>query len=421
MDIDQNVNQIVQTIIDQITTKVQTEALAVISQKVTEIVSAIDCTPMIAGLLSNKIDQRIELLNLNTNTIHTELVSRVNATSQDIITNVQNEALIKINEVVSEYIRKTNFQNLIQGTILEAIGKGEFDFPPDSLSASSIKVADLQISGDNISGGIIQKFGSTGIDDRSTTCQLTIMDELTVVENNLLTKDLTVKGTTTIEGDLNVTGTIPESSPMFINFVSAATNNIRTSLDQVIFKSYADMVLDTIRNDGLDLNKITLNGDSIVDNTTLGGKIINSSLQKVGQLRELQVAGEAFLSDTLYTTQRRVGINTLEPTRALSIWDQEIELGISKQSSGVAVIETPRNQTLVLSSNGKNNLSLLPDGSVAVEAIKVGNTMLTSSDTPPATNQPKGTVVFNSNPTLGGPLGWISLGEARWANFGLID
>ena len=106
MDIDQNVNQIVQTIIDQITTKVQTEALAVISQKVTEIVSAIDCTPMIAGLLSNKIDQRIELLNLNTNTIHTELVSRVNATSQDIITNVQNEALVKINEVVLLYIPK---------------------------------------------------------------------------------------------------------------------------------------------------------------------------------------------------------------------------------------------------------------------------------------------------------------------------
>jgi len=29
--------------------------------------------------------------------------------------------------------------------------------------------------------------------------------------------------------------------------------------------------------------------------------------------------------------------------------------------------------------------------------------------------------VFNANPTLGGPLGWVSLGDARWANFGLVD
>jgi len=29
--------------------------------------------------------------------------------------------------------------------------------------------------------------------------------------------------------------------------------------------------------------------------------------------------------------------------------------------------------------------------------------------------------VFNSNPSLGGPLGWVSLGDARWANFGIID
>ena len=46
---------------------------------------------------------------------------------------------------------------------------------------------------------------------------------------------------------------------------------------------------------------------------------------------------------------------------------------------------------------------------------------LDSSETPPTDDQPMGTIVFNSNPSLGGPLGWVSLGGARWANFGIID
>ena len=53
--------------------------------------------------------------------------------------------------------------------------------------------------------------------------------------------------------------------------------------------------------------------------------------------------------------------------------------------------------------------------------IAIGDISIGSSDTPPNNNQPKGTILFNSNPSLGGPMGWVSLGDARWANFGIID
>ena len=247
------------------------------------------------------------------------------------------------------------------------------------------------------------------------------MDDITVVENNLLTKDLTVKGTTTIEGDLNVTGTIPESSAMFIKFVEAATNNVRTSLDQVVFKNYADMVLSAIKTDGLDLNKIKLNGEDIINGGNLSNSITFSNLQRVGQLSELQVRGESLLGETLYVSGKRVGINTIEPAQTLSIWDQEIEIGFGKQSTNVAVVGTPRNQTLILSSNGKNNLTLLPDGSITISRMTLGAVSMLSGSAPPGNNEPKGTIMFNSNPSLGGPMGWVSLGDARWANFGIID
>ena len=270
-----------------------------------------------------------------------------------------------------------------------------------------------------ITGGIITKFGSTGIDDQATACQVTIMDDVTVVENNLLTRDLTVKGTTTIEGDLNVTGTVPESSPLFKNVVEAATNNIATN--QSLLTSFAGKVVSQIKQDGLDLTKILVNGQTAIDGSNLGPSITYSSLQHVGTLSELQVSGETLLSQTLYTTGKRVGINTIEPTQALTLWDQEIEFGFGKQTNGVGIIETPRNHTFILSTNGKNNLTLTPDGATTVNKINMGTMSFSVDDKPPSDNQPKGSVVFNSNPSLGGPLGWVSLGDAKWANFGIID
>jgi hypothetical protein len=326
-----------------------------------------------------------------------------------------------ISKQISAITSRMDYQSLFQAAIEASIKNNEFIFPTAGIPASAIDQSQISISGDQIRGGIIQQFGSTGIDDQATACQLTVLDSVTVVENNLLTKDLTVKGTATIEGDLNVTGTLPESSGLFRNIVDTVTNNVRTSLDAVVFQSYADMVLKTIKRDGLDLTKITFNGETAIDGANLGTKITYSNLQRVGTLQELQVSGETLLSQTLYTASKRVGINTFEPAQALSIWDQEVEIGFGKQGSNTAIIATPRSQTLILGTNAKNNITLTPDGGVTVKELTLGGMNITTSDRPPATNQPRGTLVFNNNPTLGGPLGWISLGDAKWANFGYID
>ena len=421
MDIDQHVNQIVQNIIEQITTQVQAQVATVIGAKIDEVVKAIDCTSLLSEKLSQKLDIKLSSLPIDKNTIEAELTNRITAMSHALATQIEKESLKSIAGTVSQQVNTIDFKTLYKSAVVDSIVSEIVTFPDHSIPLNSLNLENLRLTGDSIQGGIIQNFGSTGIDDQATACQVTIMDEVTVVENNLLTKDLTVKGTATIEGDLNVTGTIPESSHLFQSVVAAATNNVRTSLDQVVFKSYADMVLNTIRADGLDLTKITVNGQEVVNGNNLSTFITASNLQKLGVLQELQVQGESLFADTMYVSTKRVGINTIEPSQALSIWDQEIEVGVGKQSNNTAIIGTPRNQTLVVSSNGKNNLVLTPDGAATVNKINIGTMSFTVGDAPPSNNQPKGSIVFNSNPSLGGPLGWVSLGDAKWANFGVID
>jgi hypothetical protein len=421
MDIDQHVNGIVEKIITDITSKVQAQVATVIAQKVDEALSVIDYTPLLADKISQRLDARLAQLPIDASSIQFELGQRVNKLAENLALEVQNQSTRTIAETVAKEVRDINFNEMFQSTLLNAIQNQQVAFAEQSIDANVIDFNGAQLSGSLISGGIITKFGSTGIDDQATACQVTVMDDVTVVENNLLTRDLTVKGTATIEGDLNVTGTIPESSALFKQIVLSATNNVRTSLDQVVFKSYADMVLTQIKQDGLDLNKITIGGNPVIDGGNLGPSVTYSNLQRVGTLTELQVSGETLLSQTLYTTGKRVGVNTIEPNQALSVWDQEIEIGFGKQANNVGIIETPRNHTLVLSTNGKNNITLTPDGATTVNKLNMGSMSFAVGDMPPNDNRPKGSIVFNSNPSLGGPLGWVSLGDAKWANFGIID
>ena len=421
MDIDQHVNQIVQNLVAEITTKVQQQAAAAVDAKISEILSAIDTTAVLSEQLNRKIEERLSRLPIDAKTIQAELTTRVNTLATDLATQVKSQSIQIATDTIQQQVNAVNFQELCQSALIATIQANKFVFPNESVPASAVDTAGLRLTGENITGGIIKEFGSTGIDDKATACQLSIFDDVTVIENNLLIKDLTVKGTATIEGDLVVTGRVPEDSSMFVNLVDSVSLQVKNGLNHDVFSGFSDLVFKQIRENGLDLNKITLNGTEIVNGGNLSNNITFSNLQRVGTLSELRVGGESLLSQTLYTTNKRVGINTVEPAHALSVWDQEIEFGFSKRETNVAVFETPRNQQLIISTNGKNNLTLMPTGGVAVDKISIGATTLTSASVPPSYDAAHGTIVFNSSPSIGGPLGWISLGGARWANFGFVD
>lgn len=354
-----------------------------------------------------------------------DIDKQVNILASQIVANIQDQVKTQVLEIVKKQINdqvaKVDFSALFGGAFASALKEKHFTFPDKSIPGSALDLTNAKMSGDNVSGGIIANFGSTGIDDKATACQVSIFDDVTVIENNLLTRDLTVKGVVTIDGALNVNGTVDPASPLYTNLVKSVTNNVRTSMDKTVFDSYSDSIFKKIVNEGLDLSKITIAGQEVIVGNTLSNIITESNLQKVGQLRELQVSGESLLTETLYTAKKRVGINTIEPTQALSIWDQEIEIGVGKKTSNTGIIGTPRSHTLIISSNGKDNLTLTPEGGVTVNQLKIGSINLSVSLTPPTNEQPKGSIVFNANPSLGGPMGWVCLGGANWANFGIID
>jgi hypothetical protein len=421
MDIDQHVNQIVQNIVQEITTKVQEQAMRAVQSKISEVVEAIDARDILTKILSQKLDDRLSRLPIDSKAIETEMANRVSSMATKLIVDIQSKSIQMATESIQSQINKIEFPKLCQNALVAAVKTQEFVFPDGSIPALAVRTDEIALSGNQILGGIIKSFSSTGIDDKATGCQLTIFDDVTVVENNLITRDLTVKGTTTVEGDLVVTGRVPEDSAMYMNLVRSVTDRVKAGVGEIVFDGYADKVFNRIRENGLDLAKITLNGQEIVNGGNLSNFITFSNLQRVGTLSELRVGGEALLSQTLYTTTKRVGINTVEPAQALSIWDQEVEIGFGKRETNVAVIEAPRNQRMIVGVNGKSNLVLMPDGGVVATRVSIGATTLTSSNTPPNYDAAQGTIVFNSTPTIGGPLGWVSLGGARWANFGFVD
>lgn len=413
MDISKQFDAIVQGIVQDIQSKVNDQIVNTIKSELKTQLDNIDYTAIIGNLAASKLDQKISNIEFDP----TAMQKRIAAATNIVVENIESQAKKTIDSVISTKISSTDFNKQLNGAMTTVLSNKikELHFPDSSIPAKSIKQQDLELTGSQIKGGIITNFGSTGIDDRATECVVTILDTAVVIENNLVTLDLTV------QGNLDVKGTIPESSPFFKQLTTKVTKNVQNGLDTELFSGFSSTIFNKIRDEGLDLNKITVNQNSIIEGNRIGYSITESNLQKLGLLKELQVQGETQLAETLYVGNKRAGINTIEPSAAFAVWDEDIEITVSKDRDGQGRIGTPRNQSLVLGSNRNSNLVLSTDGSVQIDTLFVGSVKVTSSENPPRFSSTKGHIVFNANPNVGGPLGWVCLGAANWANFGIID
>lgn len=407
------IEDITQRVLQQVQTQVQSVIATHINQKINELVPGDEVKAIVLSRVNENLHNYTPDLSQFENSLQdvgNQVINRLNTTAD-----------AKVNEIISSKIDTVDVDKIIYDFIYSKLDKlsEQFPFKDHSILGSAIDPTGLKITGDNIEGGVITKFASTGIDDQSTQCQLTILDQGTVIENTVYAGKLEVKGGAIIDGDLTILGHITDNSA-YQQLVQDASRHAQTQIGPNILDQYQDRVFERIRDEGINLSRINIDGREIVQGDRLIN-IVNSQLQTVGVLRDLQTGGETLLSETLYTNNKRVGINTMDPVTALSVWDEEVEIGIGKQSKDVAKIGTSRDHTLILSSNKQNNIILTPDGVATIPQLRVGNMLFSSSATPPHYNSARGTVVFNENPSLGGPMGWISLGDARWANFGIID
>ena len=419
MDLNTHLEKIVEGLVADITSNVLVRVDSAISAAINNRLAAYDYATHIQQAANTAFEKRVGEYTVDPKRLENRIVTKINET----IETAQNQTQSLVEAQVQQRLSTIDFQRAVTDSVITIVADrmSEFVFPPNSIDPAALKILDLKITGDNINGGIIENFSSTGIDDRASQVALTILDDSTVIENNLLTKDLTVQGSMTINGQFVVNGDIPEDTEFYRKLISSTTSNTLSKLDHTLFNSYSNTVFDRIRQDGLDLAKITLDGQEIAKSNSLGSSIVNSNLQTLGELRELRVGGESILAQTLYVTPRRVGINTIEPSAALSVWDDEIEIVAKKKSRDIGMLGTPRQQKLILTANNKDNIVLNDDGSAQIDHLKIGNMQFTTSNSPPNFVSERCHVIWNTNPNPGGPLGWICLGGANWANFGIID
>lgn len=412
-------DKLIQDLTKDITVQVNAQVRGIIAELVRDQIQSLVTEETVKSVITTCVNQSIDRYKPDLSVFETRIAS----VGENINATMGQRAERLVIDLVAQKVNQTDVPNMVSQYVIKQLtrGSGNSFFPDGAIPGTAIDINTLNVPGDRITGGVIKRFASTGIDDQASSCQLTVMDQGTVFENTLYAPKMEVRGDLNVDGRLVIRGGMDSSSDAFRSIVQQTAQAVQDSIGPELLDKHQDRVFDRIRTEGVELGKLSIGGREIFDGRTMTAAIVNSQLETVGVLRDLQTQGESLFSGTLYTTQRRVGINTMDPSTALSIWDEEIELGIGKQQKDVGRIATKREHNLVLGSNGQDNLILTPDGSVTVKKIKIGNVMMGSSPTPPNYDAPRGIIMFNENPNLGGPLGWVSLGEARWANFGIID
>lgn len=413
MDISKQLESVISSIVENVQTRVNQQITDLVRAELSTQLANFDYSTIISKIAGVQISEKISQFEFDEQAINRQ----VTAAAGVIINNINQNANNEITALIGKQVGQINFDTQLKNSLVEVLEARfkDYAFPNDSIPAKSIKLSDVKLSGNQIKGGIIENFSSTGIDDRSTSCVITVLDQAVVVENNLVTLDLTV------QGNLEVNGEVSKDSGFYKNLTASVSSQVQSELDDEFFNNYSRIIFDRIKTEGIELNKITSGGTAVIEGNRIGMNITESNLQKLGLLKELQVLGETAIAGTFYVGNKRVGINTLEPSAALAVWDAEVEITASKLRENVGIITTQRAQSLILGSNRNQNIVLNTDGSAQIDNLQIGYMRFGSSESPPNYTSTKGHVVFNANPSPGGPLGWVCLGSANWANFGIID
>jgi hypothetical protein len=301
-----------------------------------------------------------------------ELQAKIHTSLQPYMKSIQERALERIDAVISEIVNQK----------LQTI-----DFPDSSIPASKININGLRISKSAIRDHV---FGS-GIEDIADTVQLTVMDGAVVVENEVIANSVKA---TTVTADTLIVKDFATDQPW-----------------------YATMKQDVLAS----VPKPEMPKDWSFKIAEMDAKIQVNAARN--QLNELEVSGEAMLSDVLYTTpgNKRVGINTMEPSDALTVWDQETEVVIGKHASQEGYIGTRRRQDLNIGANNQVGITVRSDGTVALNKLELQGKVISSGDTIPGHAAKRGDIVLNTKPSVGGYIGWVCLDGLRWAGFGKIE
>jgi len=261
---------------------------------------------------------------------------------------------------------------------------------------------------------ILNNFTSTGISDQAGSCQLTIIDDAVVVGNQLTTRELTVTNAAVIQ-DLVVTGSVNIDNPSWELLATGISEKTIDRLSNEWKTVLTAQVAEQIRSNGIDFDSVKINGEILVNGNTLAKSITDTNIQSVGALKTLTVDGESiFNNQTLAVLNKRIGVNTISPEMALSVWDEEVSIVIGKNKANEAYIGTNRAQGVVIGVNRQPQIEITSEGLTRIRQLQVGLHRVSHAAQVPGWSGTKGDIVFNSDPNDTPVFAWVCIGGHRW-------
>jgi hypothetical protein len=261
---------------------------------------------------------------------------------------------------------------------------------------------------------LLENFTSTGIKDQATSCQLTVMDDTTVVENQLTSRDLNIVNVAVIQ-DLVVKGSVNIDNRSWEVLSEGISEKTVEKLSNEWKNVLTSQVAEQIKSNGINFDSVTIEGSPLVSGNQLSRNIKNTSIEQLGILHELEVAGESkFNNQTLNVLNKRIGINTQAPEMAVGIWDEEVSIVIGKNRANEAYIGTNRSQAVSIGVNRQPQIELTVDGLTRIKQLQIGVHRISHADIVPGWSGTKGDLVFNSNPNDDQVFAWVCLGAYRW-------
>ena len=261
---------------------------------------------------------------------------------------------------------------------------------------------------------LLKNFTSTGIVDRATKCELTVMDDVVVVENCLTANSIDAVDSVRVQ-NLVVTGSINTDNESWSALASDISQKTLDQLTETWNKDLVDQVVKQIQDHGIDFEQILVEGEKVIDGNRLSRAITESSLQSVGTLKTLTVRGEAkFNNDTLNILNKRLGVNTDSPEKALGIWDEEVSVVIGKHKLNQAYIGTNREQGVAIGVNREPQIEINIDGLTRIKQLQVGLHKISHATQVPGWSGTRGDMVFNANPGPDRVFAWVCLGSYNW-------
>jgi hypothetical protein len=267
---------------------------------------------------------------------------------------------------------------------------------------------------DKFTDSILKSFSSTGIKDQATKTELTVMDDVVVVENCLTANSVEAVDSVRVQ-HLVVTGSINTDNESWSALASSISKQTLEQLTNEWNDNLVNQVVKQIQDHGIDFEQVLVAGVKVIDGNQLTGAVTESKLKSVGVLKTLTVSGAAnFNNNTVNVLNKRLGINTDAPEKALSVWDEEVSIVIGKHKQNQAYVGTNRDQGLALGVNRETQLEISAEGLTTIKKLRVGLHRISHETQVPGWSGNKGDIVFNANPGSDRVFAWVCLGAYRW-------